>query len=198
VLRDGLGARIGAAAVFHIAANGTALPHGETTDGSEVRESEAEMHDRLEAAWDARLRDGVPFGVLWVAVDQAEDLRKTHGARACEAMLENVERTLANALRAGGEIGRWGDIEFIILSQEGRGEVLANHGRVLAGIARTADFRWWGDRIPLTVSMGAAEAEGADSLAEMLERAQAAMQTSVRCGGNHVSLAPGRAGCSQS
>lgn len=198
VLRDGLGVRIGAAAAFHIAANTAALPHGETADGSEVRESEAGMRDRLEAAWEAHYQDGAPFGVLWVAVDQADDLRRTHGARACEAMLENVERTLANALRSGGEIGRWGDSEFIVVSQEGRGEVLANHGRVLAGIARTTDFRWWGDRIPLTVSMGAAEAAGAETLAELLEGAQAAMQSSMRCGGNHVSLAPGRAGCSRS
>ena len=30
--------------------------------------------------------------------------------------------------------------------------------KLLAGLARTADFRWWGDRVSLTVSVGVAMA----------------------------------------
>ena len=107
------------------------------------------------------VHEGAPLGVLWIAVDQAGELRKTHGARACETMLESVERTLANGLRPGEEIGRWGDDEFLILSHERSPEVLASHAQVLAGLARTADFRWWGDRVSLTVSVGAAAARRA-------------------------------------
>jgi diguanylate cyclase (GGDEF)-like protein/PAS domain S-box-containing protein len=198
ILRDELGARIGTAAVFHPSERTAALPHGDTSEGSEVRQSQAEMQDRLQSAFEAFVHEAVPLGVLWVMVDQAGELKKTHGARACESMLENVERTLANALRAGEEIGRWGDEEFLILSQEGRGEVLANHARVLGGIARTADFRWWGDRISLTVSIGAAEAESGDELAEVLKRAQEAMEASVHAGGNQVTQATGRHACSPS
>ena len=198
VLRDGLGARIGTAAVFHPAEGKVALPHGDTSEGSEVQQSQAEMQDRLQAAWELFVHESVPLGLLWVAVDQAEELKKTHGARACEAMLESVERTLANALRPGEEIGRWGDGEFLIFSQERRGEVLANHAQVLAGFARTADFRWWGDRVSLTVSVGAAEAENGDELADVLRRAQEAMEASLHTGGNHVTLSAGRQTCSPS
>lgn len=198
ILRDDLGARIGTAAVFHPAERTMALPHGETSEGSEVQQSQAEMQDRLESAWELFVHEGVPLGVLWVTVDQAEELLKTHGAQACETMLESVERTLANALRPNEEIGRWGDDEFLILSQEGHGEVLANHAQMLIGIARTADFRWWGDRVSLTVSAGVSEAESGDELAEVLRRAQEAMEASVHAGGNRVTLAAGRLACSQS
>lgn len=190
VLRGGLGQRIGAAAVFHPAEHSTALPHGETSEGAEVQQSQTELQDRMEVEFEAFVHEAVPFGVLWVTVDQAQQLRKTHGARACEAMLETVERTLANGLRAGEEVGRWGDDEFLVLSQERIGEVLASHGQVLAGLARTADFHWWGDRVSLTVSVGAAEARQGESLPQLLERAQAAMMASIHAGGNHVSLAP--------
>lgn len=195
ILRDDLGGRIGTAAVFHPAEGTVALPHGDTSEGSEVQQSQAEMQDRLEAAYELSVHEGVPLGVLWVTVDQAEELQKTHGARACEAMLESVERTLANALRPGEEIGRWGEGEFLILSQEGRGEVLANHAQVLVGIARTAEFRWWGDRVSVTVSVGAAEAESGCELAEVLKRAQEAMEASVHAGGNRVTFAAGRQEC---
>ncbi|MFZ0393400.1 MAG: diguanylate cyclase, partial [Terracidiphilus sp.] len=198
ILRDDLGARIGTAAVFHPAERTMALPHGDTSKGSEVQQSQVEMQDRLEAAYELFVHEGAPLGVLWVTVDQAEEMMKTHGARACESMLESVERTLANALRPGEEIGRWGDDEFLIISQEGRGEVLTNHAQVLMGFARTADFSWWGDRVSLTVSVGAAEAESGDELAELLKRAREAMEASVHAGGNRVTPAAGRLQCSQS
>jgi PAS domain S-box-containing protein len=40
ILRDELGARIGTAAVFHPAEGTVALPHGDTSAGSEVQESQ--------------------------------------------------------------------------------------------------------------------------------------------------------------
>src|SRR5438270_400703 len=117
------------------------------------------MRDRLEAKWELFQRERGTMGLMWIRVDQAEELRMTHGAQACELMLENVGRTMANNLRPGDEIGRWGDDEFLLVSQEGCAEVLGNHARVLAGIARTTEFRWWGDRVSITVSIGAAAAE---------------------------------------
>ena len=57
-------------------------------------------------------------------------------------------------------MGRWGDDEFLIVAHERSAEMLASHAQTLAGLARTADFRWWGDRVSLTVSIGAAQAGG--------------------------------------
>ena len=47
VLRDGLGGRIGTAAVFHPGEAQTALPHGRSSEVEEVRQSQAELEDRL-------------------------------------------------------------------------------------------------------------------------------------------------------
>ena len=198
ILRDALGARIGTATVFHLSEHANALPHGDTSEGSEVRASQAELRDHLDAEFERFEHEGAPMGVLWIRVDQAEGMRKTHGARACEAMLETVERTLANHLRLNEEIGRWGDDEFLVLSREEMGEVLANHAQVLAGVARTAEFLWWGDRLSLTVSMGAAAAEPGETMADILVRAQQSLEASAQAGGNRVTLAPRRALCSPS
>jgi diguanylate cyclase (GGDEF)-like protein/PAS domain S-box-containing protein len=187
VLRDSMGSRIGTAAVFHPGEKGTALPHGETCDGMEVVQSQAEMKDRLQRRFDAFAAEGRPLGILWITVDQAAGMRKTHGPRACEAMLECVERTLANAMQAGYEIGRWGDDEFLVMGGEADEQIVANRGQVLAGIARTADFCWWGDRLTLTVSAGAAVAEPGEGLTAMLQRARHAMHWSIQAGGNQVS-----------
>ena len=198
LLRDGLGARIGTGVVFHPAEVLDALPHGELVEDANIRKSQVEIEDRLAAMHEDFLRSDTPLGVLWVTVDQASGLRRTHGARACEAMLEKVERTLASGLKPAEEIGRWGDDEFLVLSHERNAAMLAAHAQSLAGLARTTDFRWWGDRISLSVSIGAAQAERGEPLAKLLERAQAAMFASVRAEGNHITAAPGRPACSPS
>ena len=195
VLRDALGARIGAGVVFHPAKVLDGLLHGELGEDSRIRETQTEIEDRLSTMHEDFLRNDIALGVLWVTADQACGLRRTHGARACEAMLEKMERTLASGLRPAEEIGRWGDDEFLVLSHERNPAMLAAHAQTLAGLARTTDFRWWGDRVSLSVSIGAAQAEHGERLSALLERAQAAMLTSVRAGGNHITAAQGRASC---
>jgi diguanylate cyclase (GGDEF)-like protein/PAS domain S-box-containing protein len=196
-LRDGLGEQIGTAAVFHPAESLDALPHGATGEDKTVEASQANLEERLQIEFEDFVRGAVPFGVLWIGVDQAHDLRKTHGLSACEAMLEKVQRALAQGLRPGEELGRWGEDEFLIISYERTPEMLAAHAQALAGMARTADFRWWGDRISVTVSIGAAQAvrDQDEGLTHLMERAQKAMENSIRGGGNRVTVAPRRQEC---
>jgi PAS domain S-box-containing protein/diguanylate cyclase (GGDEF)-like protein len=188
MLRDGLGERIGTAVVFHPAASLEALPHGEMPEGERLEESQADFEERLQAEFEDSGNGGAPFGVMWINVDQAHDLRRTHGAAACEAMLAKVRHALAQGMRPADEIGRWGADEFLIVAHERTAEMLAAHAQTLAGLARTSDFRWWGDRVSLTVSIGAAQlGQGAsESLAQLLERARQATETSSSMGGNRV------------
>lgn len=192
-LHDVLGGQVGTSVVFHPAASLDALPHGEVDEGAKA--SQAELGDRLTVEFDDFAGGGLPFGVLWISVDQLQDLHKTHGAGACEAMLDKVERALAPGLRPAEVVGRWGDGEFLVVSHERTPEMLAAHAQVLAGLARTADFRWWGDRISLTVSIGAAQANPSESLAQLLERAQEAMAASIDGGGNQITTAPRGQAC---
>lgn len=209
VLRDGLGERIGTAVVFHPAESLDALPHGRRGENTAVAASQADLEELLRSEFEDCMSGGMPLGVLWISVDQAEGLRKSHGTSACEAMLEKVERALMPGLRPAEVMGRWGEDEFLIISHERTAEMLLAHARLLVGLARTAEFRWWGDRISLTVSVGAAHsgaaadaaamAAGSDEgLARMLERAQKAMETSMRAGGNGVASAPGARECLRS
>jgi diguanylate cyclase (GGDEF)-like protein/PAS domain S-box-containing protein len=197
VLRDGLGERIGSAVLFHPAESLDALPRGARSDSLP---SQAELEEHLRGEFEDCTGGGLPFGVMWIKVDQAEALHKTHGAGACESMLEKLEHALTCGLRPSEVLGRWGDDEFLIISHERTPEMLFAHARMLVGLARTADFKWWGDRVSLTVSIGAAQAGQQDSedLAQLLERAQRAMETSIRAGGNCATPGQGVHECSRS
>jgi diguanylate cyclase (GGDEF)-like protein/PAS domain S-box-containing protein len=189
-LRNALGKRFGTLLRFHPMEEIDALPHGVTEEngGQErrVEESQAGMEDRLDEAWCEWTANAVPFGLLWITVDQAAMLRKTHGRDASEAMLAIVERTLLHGLRPAEVLGRWGANEFLVLSHERTAEMLKAHAHRVGGLARTADFRWWGDRVSLTVSIGAAQAAEADTLRSLLKRAQHGMEASAYAGGNLV------------
>ena len=117
-LRDSLGRRIGAALLFYPVEETDALPHGESGEGVGVERSQADMEDRLDAAHHQWVTNRVPFGLLWITVDQAANLRKTHGRDACEAMLRIVEQTLLRGLQPSEIIGRWGNDEFLVISHE--------------------------------------------------------------------------------
>jgi diguanylate cyclase (GGDEF)-like protein len=184
--------------VFHPALSLDALPHGATTEDRGVEENVSNLEERLEREFEDFTQGAPPFGVLWLTVDQAHSLRRTHGPQACDSMFERVERALAGGLRPSDQLGRWGDNEFLILSHERTAEMLAAHAQMLAGLARTADFRWWGDRVSLTVSIGAAQADQSETLSQLLERAQIAMFSSLHAGGNQITSASGRHSCSRS
>jgi|SRR5579872_2543177 diguanylate cyclase (GGDEF)-like protein len=196
LLRDVLGQRVGTAVVFHPAEAMDTLPHGSYSEESGVEAAREEITEQARSAFGDFVERSVPFGLLWISVDQAHDLRRTHGARACEVMMERIERTLAHGLRSSEKLGRWGDDEFLVLSHESTPEALAAHAQTLTGHARTSDFRWWGDRLSLTVSVGAAQAMLTESLPQLFERAQAALLASIHTGGNHSTLAPERHSCS--
>jgi len=188
-LRDALGAPAGAALLFYPVEDADALPHGECGEGADIERSQADMEDRLDAAHHQWLTSHMPFGLLWLSVDQAASMRKTHGCDACEAMLRTVEHTLLRQMKPSEIIGRWGNNEFLVLAHERTAEILLEHAQRLAGLARTADFRWWGDRVGLTVSIGASQAAEGDTLQSLLNRARQAMHTSEYAGGNHVTEA---------
>ncbi|HUB51471.1 MAG TPA: diguanylate cyclase [Terracidiphilus sp.] len=188
LLRGRFGQHIGAAVVFHPAASLEALPHGEMPEGERLEESQADFEERLQQGFEDSEHGGAPFGVLWVGVDQARELHKTHGAAACQAMLAKVRHALALGVRPADEIGRWGEDEFLIVAHERTPDMLVAHAQTLAGLARTADFRWWGDRVSITVSIGVAQfrRDRGETLAQLLESARRAMETGASMGGNRV------------
>jgi diguanylate cyclase (GGDEF)-like protein/PAS domain S-box-containing protein len=188
-LRDSAGTPRGAALLFYPVEEADALPHGDCGDDACIERSQADMEDRLDAAHHQWVTSRMPFGLLWVTVDQAQALRKTHGKEACDAMLRTVEQTLLRQSKPAEIIGRWGCNEFLLLTHERTPDLLAERARRLTGLARTADFRWWGDRVGLTVSIGASQATEGNTLQSLLEGARQAMQASQYAGGNHVTEA---------
>jgi diguanylate cyclase (GGDEF)-like protein len=190
-LQTALDEPFGEALLFYPIEELDPLPHRDSAYPLDVERSQADMQDRLEAAHHQWLTNRLPFGLLWITVDQAEALRISHGSDACEAMLRTVEQTLLRQMKPAEIIGRWGDNEFLVVAHERTPESLVEHAQRLAGVARTADFRWWGDRVELTVSIGISIAAEGLTLQSLLNNARSAMHAAIYAGGNQATEARG-------
>jgi PAS domain S-box-containing protein len=171
---DGIGGTVGAGVLFHPMDGFDSLLHGIP---ARITETQSEFEDRLVCMHEAFRRGDLSLGVMLVRVDQAQEFRKSHGSGACEAMLQRIEATIASGLKPVDVIGRWGDHDLLVLTEERNDSALTAHAQVLAGLARTAEFCWWGDRISLTVTIGTARARSGESLHALLERAKAAVES---------------------
>jgi len=185
-LKDALGGNLGTALLFRPTEQIDALPHGDNSEDSAIGRSQEEIEERLDEAFHEWKTEHVPFGLLWITIDQAAQMRRTHGRDACEAMLDIVEHRLTQGLRPNEIIGRWGTDEFLVICHERTAAMLLEHGDHLVGLTRTAKFRWWGDHISLTASIGAEQTVEGDTLSRLMLTAQQAMHASVYAGGNRV------------
>ena len=130
----------------------------------------------------------VPFAVLCVALDQLETIKTRHGPGALASLLRIVGQTLEHSLRPTDSIGRWQENEFLAILQEctsaEAGKTAERVRRMVAG----AKIEWWGDLLPITLSIGGTEARNGDSDEQVIRRAEAGMQECRTQGGDRVIL----------
>jgi PAS domain S-box-containing protein/diguanylate cyclase (GGDEF)-like protein len=154
----------------------------------EMVRSKMYMEALLQRSLEALAQEKRPFGVLLVKADQWEGLRKTHGQDAASSMLRVVEETLLYTLGPSDALGLWDEGEFLVVMPEATARGLELDADLLRGMVASAQFRWWGDRMPLTVSLGGLLVAEGRSLRHIMERARAAMEQSAGQGGNAVTV----------
>jgi len=128
----------------------------------------------------------VPFCILCVAFDHLEEVKSRYGAGAIAAVLRIAGQTLQNSLRPTDYLGRWRENEFLaIVTECGLVDISRVGERVRNMIAR-AKISWWGDSLPVTISMGATAVKPEDSVQEIMRRAEGALCECIALGGNQT------------
>ncbi|MGC9291674.1 MAG: diguanylate cyclase domain-containing protein [Acidobacteriaceae bacterium] len=195
-LRDGNGHRMAGVECFTegwLAGDGKTGAEGKTALHGQERPSVARPREHMEAYLERGLgvleREGQSFGVLVVQVDQWRDLRKTHGKEAADSMMHVVEETLLYTLGPTDVLGLWDEDKFLVVARDASVRALELDAELLRGVAASAQFRWWGDRLPLTVSVGGGLALPGDTSQGLMARAHSALEQCLAHGGNSVTVA---------
>lgn len=144
------------------------------------------LEQAIEARLDEHRRYGWPFGVLLVDLDNFKAINDRLGHDVGDRMLRMVARTLTAGARAFDTVGRWGGEEFLVCVANVEPDRLLSIAERICRLIEHSELRESGG-IRVTGSIGAASIEPGESMAELVQRADALMYEAKRAGGNRVS-----------
>ncbi len=130
----------------------------------------------------------LPFGLLYIDVDNLADVNQAYGFKTGNNILRTIAQTLLNNSRFFDAVGRWEEDEFIVtilnISQS-KLDMVANKLRLL--VSQSSVF-FEEKVIFATSSLGATLAKPNDNIDSLIERGKALKNYSKKLGRNCVSL----------
>lgn len=146
--------------------------------------------DRLLAAY---RRTPKPISILLADVDHFKEINDRHGHRVGDQVLSGIARQIQGSIRESDVAVRWGGEEFLIILQacdQTEAEHLAE--KLRASVAECIPDPTDPD-IRITVSIGVSQFDGAESLDQTIDRADAALYSAKQSGRNLVCTAAAHA-----
>jgi diguanylate cyclase (GGDEF)-like protein len=146
------------------------------------------MYDRqMEAEIASRIRFGTQLTCIVMDVDHFKEINDTWGHPFGDNVLQRVSSMVTTACRTGDIPCRYGGDEFVIISPRTvAADAVLLARRIQEGVAKT-EFKRDGQTIPITVSIGVADA-GDLYDRSMFQRADDALYCSKEKGGNSVTM----------
>lgn len=132
-------------------------------------------------------RTTAPFSLALADLDRFKSVNDRYGHEVGDRALTEVAHRLTEAVRGQDAVARWGGEEFLVFLPETplAGAAVAAE-KLRAALAEPLDLL--GHRIPLSVSIGVAEARVGESLESCLRRADTALYRAKDGGRNRVEL----------
>jgi diguanylate cyclase (GGDEF)-like protein/PAS domain S-box-containing protein len=128
----------------------------------------------------------VPFSILYIEIDDLDKIKARDGPGAVAAVLKVVGHTLENSLRPTDFLGRWQESQFLAILTECSGSEIVAASERLRRMVGTSKIQWWGDLVPVTISLGGTSVKPGDTPEGMVERAEQALRKSGAQGGNRT------------
>lgn len=134
---------------------------------------------------------------LWVSVldiDHFKRINDNFGHLVGDVVLKECVRRISCSIRRHERFGRYGGEEFLLIFPEGEnGAEVQAMERILETIA-AEDIEAKGNRIRITVSLGAAKWNGRDTMDELIRKADNALYQAKRKGRNRIEYEYGKEG----
>jgi diguanylate cyclase (GGDEF)-like protein/PAS domain S-box-containing protein len=149
---------------------------------------EKELASRMEE----QRRYGVPFGIFFMDIDHFKAFNDTYGHDVGDHVLAIVAETFTANSRPFDTFGRWGGEEFVgVMRNVDRAtlEMLGNRYREAVAAAYIVQE---GERLTVTISIGATLVRSDDTVESLIKRADSLLYRSKRDGRNRLTIdAPG-------
>jgi len=148
---------------------------------------------RMKRALSEARTDAAPVSVLMLDVDHFKHVNDTYGHHTGDLVLRLIGRLLSDSVRGRDVSARYGGEEFAILlvgADITAAATVADKIRLALASKRLGKKQSAADLCSVTVSIGVAQFRPNDTLASLLNRADAAMYRAKQLGRNQVCTAP--------
>ena len=146
------------------------------------------LERELEARLEEMSRYDIPFGVLFMDLDDFKRVNDDFGHDTGDRVLQFVAATLNANSRPFDLYGRWGGEEFVGIVRNVSSANLKHMGQRLRKLVEKSFLLEAGENLRVTVSIGATMALKGDSIPTLLQRADALMYQSKAAGKNRLTL----------
>ncbi len=128
----------------------------------------------------------VPFSILCIGIDGLDTIRARDGQAAIDSVVRVTGQTVENSLRPTDFIGRWMENEFLAILLECSKAEANSVGQRVRRMVHQSKVEWWGDSLPITISVGSASARAGDTSVSILERAENGLRKCLEQGGDRL------------
>jgi diguanylate cyclase (GGDEF)-like protein len=143
------------------------------------RDSLTGLHNRMSVENNLahRLEEGKTFSLMMLDLNDFKQVNDTFGHAAGDDLLKQFAAELSALSRSGDVVGRWGGDEFVLIvdSSLENAELRAQRVKEWACGEYTLKLADRSEKIPVSASIGIAESNPKETVAELLKRADEAM-----------------------
>ena len=168
------------------------LMHRAITDALTGVGNRVAFDARLSLELQRALRSATPFGLLMIDVDRFKVFNDTYGHQAGDRVLQVVAHVLAANIRKVDHVARYGGEEFAVIAPEASAEGVSILMERLRRAVEEATVAWEGDRLGVTISIGAAvftDIQSEGDVSNIIRAADAQLYAAKRNGRNRAEIA---------
>ncbi len=149
------------------------------------------FNERLESEFQYAIRHRTPLSLIFLDIDHFKRINDVHGHQAGDAVLKQLATLISSMLSEDAVLARYGGEEFAIVARGAAPSSSSSLSEQIRASVEGHAFAEESQRIPVTVSVGVADALGAGigSAGELVARADEAMYNAKRTGRNRVCVA---------
>jgi diguanylate cyclase (GGDEF)-like protein/PAS domain S-box-containing protein len=148
------------------------------------------LMDRLNQALARAQRDAVPFGVLFVDIDDFKTINDTAGHESGDRVLRSIAERLQSCVRASDTIARLGGDEFVVvLEHANRAEASVIADRIRAAVIAPITLQRHSHVVTVSVGISLFPEHAADA-SGLLTAADYAMYLAKRAGKDRSAMCP--------